>query len=253
MYTKIISLLETQGIQVILIFITTLIFFILERKFPGRELPETKGWYLRSILMNVVQISLIGLGGITWNSYFRQYSLMHLDNWSTSVLEGLTYWFFGTFVFYWWHRLRHSNGFWHIFHQIHHSPVRIELLTSFYKHPIEILADSLITSFFLFFIFGATAEAAAWTSFFGATGEYFYHSNISTPKWFGYFLQRPEHHSIHHQLDVHKYNYGDITWWDRIFGTFKEAKEFAPNCGFPNNNERHIWEMIRFKDVYYKK
>jgi sterol desaturase/sphingolipid hydroxylase (fatty acid hydroxylase superfamily) len=143
------SLLETQGIQVILIFLTTLTFFILERKFPGRELPETKGWYARSIIMNIVQTSLIGLGGITWNSYFRQYSLIHVGSWSYPVVEGLVYWFFGTFVFHWWHRLRHADGFWHIFHQIHHSPVRIELLTSFYKHPIEILADSLITSFFL--------------------------------------------------------------------------------------------------------
>ncbi|MCB2408743.1 sterol desaturase family protein [Hymenobacter lucidus] len=247
------KILATQGIQVILIFLSTLMFFILERRFPGRELPETKGWYLRAVLMNIVQITLIGIGGLTWNTHFRQYSLVQLGNWHTPITEGLTYWFFGTFVFYWWHRLRHANGFWVVFHQIHHSPTRIELLTSFYKHPVEILADSVITSFFLFFIFGATAEAAAWTSFFGATGEYFYHSNIRTPKWFGYFLQRPEHHSIHHQLDVHKYNYGDITWWDRMFGTFKEADDFAPNCGFPNNNERRIWEMLRFKDVYDKR
>jgi len=24
---------------------------------------------------------------------------------------------------------------------------------------------------------------------------------------------------IHHQLDVHAYNYGDIPFWDRLFGT----------------------------------
>jgi hypothetical protein len=32
----------------------------------------------------------------------------------------------------------------------------------------------------------------------------------------GYFIQRPEHHSIHHQLDVHKYNF-DITWQGIVF------------------------------------
>jgi sterol desaturase/sphingolipid hydroxylase (fatty acid hydroxylase superfamily) len=74
-------------------------------------------------------------------------------------------------------------------------------------------------------------------------------SNISTPKWLSYFIQRPEHHSIHHELDVHKYNYGDITWWDRMFGTFKEADDFAKECGFPNDNERKIWDMLKFKDV----
>jgi sterol desaturase/sphingolipid hydroxylase (fatty acid hydroxylase superfamily) len=233
-----------------LIVLSTLAFFILERRFPGRELPSSKGWYFRSIAINILQFLLIGLGGITWNEYFRGSSLLHFGNWSNPVLEGFVYWVIGTFVFYWWHRLRHANGFWLIFHQVHHSPKRIELLTSFYKHPIEIIADSVITGFFLYYVFGATALAGAWTSFFGATGEYFYHSNISTPKWLGYFIQRPEHHSIHHQKDVHKYNYGDITWWDRLFGTFKEADDFAPECGFPNDNETKIWDMIKFKDVY---
>ncbi|MEJ7665533.1 MAG: sterol desaturase family protein [Hymenobacter sp.] len=123
--------------------------------------------------INSVQVLLIGLGGLTWNSYFRQYSLLHVGHWHTSLTEGLAYWFGGTFVFYWWHRLRHANGFWLVFHQLHHSPVRIELLTSFYKHPVEILADSVITSFCVFFVLGGTAEVAAWTSLFGATGEYF--------------------------------------------------------------------------------
>ena len=82
--------------------------------------------------------------------------------------------------------LRHANGFWLVFHQLHHSPARLELLTSFYMHPVEIIADSVLTSFLVFGVLGGTAEAAAWTSFFGATGEYFYHSNITTPKWLGY-------------------------------------------------------------------
>jgi sterol desaturase/sphingolipid hydroxylase (fatty acid hydroxylase superfamily) len=233
-----------------LICLSTLLFLFLERKFPGRELPASKGWHFRSIAINLIQFLLIGLSGITWNTYFRDQSLFNLGSWSNPIFEGFIYWVFGTFVFYWWHRLRHANGFWLIFHQMHHSPKRIELLTSFYKHPIEIIADSIIASFFIYYVLGGTALAGAWTSFFGATGEYFYHSNIATPKWFGYFIQRPEHHSIHHQLDVHKYNFGDITWWDRIFGTFKEADDFAPECGFPNDNETKIWDILKFKDVY---
>ncbi len=71
------TLLTTQGIQGVLICIVTLIFFILERKYPGRELPESKGWYFRSILINIFQIVLIGLGGLTWNKYFRTYSILH--------------------------------------------------------------------------------------------------------------------------------------------------------------------------------
>jgi sterol desaturase/sphingolipid hydroxylase (fatty acid hydroxylase superfamily) len=239
-----------QVLPVALICLVTLAFFILERVRPGRPLPHVRGWYLRAALMNVMQVALIGAGGLVWNRFFRDNALLHLGNWSNSVLEGLFYWLVGTFVFYWWHRLRHANGFWHIFHQIHHSPSRIEVLTSFYKHPVEIAADSIIASFFIYYVFGGSALAGAWTSFFGATGEYFYHANIRTPHWVGWLIQRPEHHSVHHQLDVHKYNFGDLTIWDRLFGTFKEAPDFVERCGFPGTSEERLGDMLRFKDVY---
>ena len=87
--------------------------------------------------MNVMQLALVGAGGIIWNKYFRDNALFNLGHWEYPALEGAFYWFVGTFIFYWWHRLRHANGFWLVFHQIHHSPSRIEVLTSFYKHPIE--------------------------------------------------------------------------------------------------------------------
>ncbi len=241
---------QEQFLPAALIVVVTLTFFIWERVRPGRELPSAPGWYVRAGVMNLMQLALIGVGGLTWNRFFRDHALLPLGAWSNPVLEGAFYWFVGTFIFYWWHRLRHANGFWLIFHQIHHSPSRIELLTSFYKHPVEIAADSILTGFFIYCVFGGTAEAGAWTSLFGAAGEYFYHSNIATPKWLGYFIQRPEHHSIHHQLDVHKYNFGDLTWWDRLFGTFKETDDFAERCGFPGRQEERLAEMLRFKDVY---
>lgn len=245
------QLLE-QALPITLIVVVTLIFIVLERIRPGRELPHVRGWYIRAVLMNIMQVALIGAGGLIWNKFFRENSLLNLGYWSSPILEGAFYWFTGTFVFYWWHRLRHANGFWLIFHQIHHSPSRIEVLTSFYKHPVEIAADSLIAGFFIYFIFGGSALAGAWTSFFGAVGEYFYHSNIRTPHWVGWFIQRPEHHSIHHQLDVHKYNFADLTIWDRLFGTFKDAPDFTERCGFPGTAEEKIVDMLCFKDVYAK-
>jgi sterol desaturase/sphingolipid hydroxylase (fatty acid hydroxylase superfamily) len=239
-----------QLLPVSLICLATLAFLGAERLWPGRQLPQVKGWYLRAALMNVMQLALIGGGGLLWNKYFREHALLNLGHWQSPVAEGACYWFFGTFVFYWWHRLRHATGFWLLFHQVHHSPSRIEVLTSFYKHPIEIAADSILASFFIYCVFGGSALAGAWTSFFGAAGEYFYHSNIRTPKWLGLFIQRPEHHSIHHQIDVHKYNFGDLTIWDRLFGTFKDTDGFAERCGFPGSNEERLREMLAFKDVY---
>jgi len=156
----------------------------------------------------------------------------------------------GTFVFYWWHRLRHANGFWQVFHQVHHSPTRIEVLTSFYKHPVEIASNTVLSASILYGLLGVSLWGAYWFNFFAATAEYFYHANFRSPHWLRYFIQTPELHSIHHQLDVHTYNFSDLPLWDRLFGTYKDTTSFAPACGFPRQNERYLGRMLAFQDVY---
>ena len=72
-----------------------------ERVRPGRVLPEVRGWYTRAALMNVMQLALIGAGGLLWNEYFRENALLNFGHWKNPVAEGAFYWFAGTFVFYW--------------------------------------------------------------------------------------------------------------------------------------------------------
>jgi len=238
-------------VPLLIIVAATVAFFVLERLLPGRELPEAPGWYVRAALLNGCQLGIVLLAGVAWNRWFQRWSLFHLSDFMTPGMQGLLGWFIGTFVFYWWHRARHDSDFlWRVCHQVHHSPSRIELLTAFYKHPIEIAADSMIMSLLMFSVLGASTGGAAWFNVFAVLGEYFYHSNLRTPHWLGYFLQRPEHHSIHHQLDLHQFNYGDITWWDRLFGTFRETDEFAVQCGFPDGHERNLAAMLQFRDSY---
>lgn len=238
-------------IPIALIAFASVFFFVLERLLPGRELPEAPGWYGRATFLNLCQAGIVLLAGVAWNRWLQGWSLFHISHLMNSLLQGLLAWFVGTFIFYWWHRARHDVDFlWRVFHQVHHSPARIEVLTAFYKHPVEIAADSILSSAILFSLLGASPMAGAWFNVFAVTGEYFYHSNLRTPRWLGYFLQRPEHHSIHHQLDLHDFNYGDITWWDRLFGTFRETSHFAARCGFPNGHEKQLGRMLVFHDGY---
>jgi sterol desaturase/sphingolipid hydroxylase (fatty acid hydroxylase superfamily) len=238
-------------LQFSLIFGMAAVFFVLEHALPGRELPETVGWYTRAAFLNACQFGIIMLAGVSWNRWLRSWSLFHISQSVSPVFVGLLAWFIGTFVFYWWHRARHKvTWMWRVFHQVHHSPARIEVLTAFYKHPIEIAADSIIASAIVYSLLGGSVQAGLWYNVFAASGEYFYHTNLRTPHWLGYFIQRPEHHSIHHQLDVHDFNYADITWWDRLFGTFRETDTFAPKCGFPSDHEKNLGRMIIFRDNY---
>jgi sterol desaturase/sphingolipid hydroxylase (fatty acid hydroxylase superfamily) len=234
------------------VLIATVIFLLAERIFPGRTLPISKGWYFRALLVNFGQLAITLATARVWINLFGGRSLLHLSFWGSPLLEGFVGWFVGTFFFYWWHRIRHLDGFWIIFHQIHHSPSRIELATSFYKHPVEILSDAILTALVLYPLLGCSMMGAFWYNFFAATGEYFYHANLSTPPWLRYFIQTPELHSIHHQFGVHMFNYADIPLWDRIFGTYRDTTAFVDRCGFPIGAEEKLKEMLLFRDVYYE-
>lgn len=236
-------------ISALVIFIA-LAFFIMERVRPGRGLPNSRGWYVRALFLNLAQYGVVTLAGVTWEDWLHGSSWLDIASVMPSPVQGVLAWFIGTFIFYWWHRIRHDSDFlWRSLHQIHHSASRIEALTAFYKHPAEMIVNSVIISLVLFTMLGADLEAAAWFNLFAVSGEFFYHSNIKTPHWVGYFMQRPEHHSIHHQYDVHKFNFGDITLWDRLFGTFKDTREFAPRCGFDEGKEEQIGKMLVWVDV----
>lgn len=244
------SLLFSQQLPIALVVLTTAAFMVAERVWPGRPLPRRKGWYARALFINALQVGIMGVAGLTWNRWLRDVTLLPLGDWGASPAQGFVYWFGLTFVFYWWHRLRHVNGFWHVFHQIHHSASRIEVATSFYKHPVEIVVNSVIGSVFLYTVLGASPETGAWYALFAATGEYFYHANLKSPRWLRYFIQTPELHSVHHQRGLHDGNFGDLTIWDRLFGTYRDAVEFVPECGFPGDVEEELGRMLAFQDVH---
>lgn len=234
----------------LLVAVSTLAFLIYERIKPGRLLPKINNWYVRAIFINLVQLGITLATARLWIHLFGEVSVFKFRHWNMPILEGFVGWFIGTFFFYWWHRVRHLKGFWLWFHQIHHSPSRIEIITSFYKHPIEILSDAILSAVILYPLLGCSMMGAFWYNFFAGIGEYFYHANVKTPKWLRYFIQTPELHSIHHQYNVHKYNFSDIPIWDRLFGTYKDTTEFTKRCGFPVGAEERLKDMLLFKDVY---
>lgn len=224
--------------------------FVLERVVPGWPLPQVRTWPLRVLLVNGVQLGVILLAGFSWERWLSSASVFHLSEHVSPALGGLIAYFVATFVFYWWHRWRHEYHFlWLGFHQIHHSPQRLEVITSFYKHPGEMIVNSIIGSLLVYTLLGLSLEAGAIYTLCTALGEFFYHTNIKTPRWVGFFFQRPEMHRIHHQHNRHKNNYGDITWWDMLFGTYENPKEWVHTCGFDDGKEQQLIPMLAFKDV----
>ncbi|HEY1045773.1 MAG TPA: sterol desaturase family protein [Bacteroidia bacterium] len=227
--------------------------FILERMIPGWKLPVVPTWAIRVLAINFVQLGVVIAAGYTWEKWLSAYSLFHLSDHVNPAIGGIIAYFIATFIFYWWHRWRHTVDFlWKHFHQIHHSPQRLEVITSFYKHPIEMIMNSIIGSLLVFTTLGLNTEAGAIYTLCTALGEFFYHTNVKTPQWVGYIFQRPEMHRIHHEYMKHTNNYGDIVWWDMLFGTYSNPKTFESKCGFDTEKELQLFDMLQFKDVHEK-
>jgi sterol desaturase/sphingolipid hydroxylase (fatty acid hydroxylase superfamily) len=156
-----------------------------------------------------------------------------------------------TFVYYWWHRWRHEVPFlWRWLHQLHHSPQRIEVITSFYKHPVEIAVNGLLSSAILYLGVGLGAEAAALAVFLTGAAELFYHWNVRTPRWIGFVIQRPESHCVHHQAGLHTFNFADLPLWDWMFGTLRNPRAWDARCGFEPDREGRLADMLRGRDVH---
>ncbi|UHQ24338.1 sterol desaturase family protein [Lysobacter sp. 5GHs7-4] len=234
-----------------LIFAVAAFCFILERLIPGWRLPSVRTWPLRVVLINLVQLGVVVLAGYTWERWLSSWSLLHLSAHLPAWAAGAIAYFVATFVFYWWHRWRHEiDWLWLGFHQIHHSPQRIEVITSFYKHPGEMIVNSIIGSLLVYALLGLSPAAGAVYTACTALGEFFYHTSVRTPHWVGYVFQRPEMHRVHHQHGRHKNNYGDIVWWDMLFGTYENPKEFTDRCGFDDDKEQRLLDMLRYRDVH---
>lgn len=229
-----------------------LIVLTLEHLFPRAKLPYKKGWVTRAIFFNSIQFLVVLIASWSWEAWLQGPSLFKLP-WSP-FWNGMFAYLILTWVFFQYHYVRHENNFlWLAVHQFHHSPVRIEAITSFYKHPLEIIINSWIITILTCPILGLDAETNAWMTIFSALAEFFYHMNIQTPYWLGYFIQRPEMHLAHHAEDRQfTCNYGDISLWDILAGTwYNPTREETERIrtGFTQDRERKVLDMLMFKNV----
>jgi sterol desaturase/sphingolipid hydroxylase (fatty acid hydroxylase superfamily) len=222
-----------------------------ERRRPGHELPAVEGWKGRALLLSGVQVGAAALGALLLGPWLRRYALLDAEGLGT-LLGSVWGYAAITFVYYWWHRARHQVGLlWRTLHQVHHSPARLELLTTYYKHPLESISNVVFGALLMYVVLGLTPAQAALVTTACGLAEFFYHCNVRTPRWLRYLIQRPEAHRLHHELGVHAGNYADLPLWDLMFGTYRDpdAPVLEVRCGFLPSQERRLREMLRFREV----
>jgi sterol desaturase/sphingolipid hydroxylase (fatty acid hydroxylase superfamily) len=220
-----------------------------EAIFPARTLPKMKYWKIRGMASFALFFFLSSYLPILWDTQLSAYQLFDLTTLGTGwgAFTGIMVYELGV---YGWHRAMHANNtLWKIFHQMHHSAERLDSFGAFYFSPLDMIGFTFLGSICLVVIAGFTAEATTLIILGTTFLSIFQHSNIKTPRWIGYVIQRPEAHAIHHARDIHAYNYSDISLFDILFGTFRNPKGYNHESGFYHGASARIADMLTFKDI----
>jgi sterol desaturase/sphingolipid hydroxylase (fatty acid hydroxylase superfamily) len=172
--------------------------------------------------------------------------LKHIDN---ILIQYIALVLLMTFVNYWAHRLLHSKFLWEI-HKVHHSAEDYNVLLPYRNHPVDFILSTL---------YGVAIPTALGVSpettllWLGSNAVYqsLVHSNFEWKwQWVEYILIVPGAHRIHHSaLPKHfDSNYGILSIWDRIFGTYITPTREIFDLGVPDkhnfNTDRFFSEMM---------
>ncbi len=234
----------------LLVPVTYFALLAVERIAPARAFPPRRGWQWMGIgfliLIGVVSTVTPLLLPLEWLAAHRW-----LDGTRLGVAGGA---FVGFVVaegaVYAYHRAEHTYSWlWRAGHQLHHSAERVDIPGSVLFHPVEMLLQTLVLLFVTVIVLGLDPLAAAIVGLLVPFYGMFQHWNVRTPQWLGYVIQRPEAHCVHHRKGLHWYNFADLPWWDMLFGTFRNPREFKGECGFEGDAPRRMGAMLAFADV----
>ncbi len=216
---------------------------------PARALPHEPRWRLRGFTAFGVYFLIA--------SYLPLLTDAHLARWQLFDLTSLGTWggaaaglLVAECAIYAWHRAMHgSDRLWRAVHQWHHSAERLDAASAFWESPLGMIAWTLVSSLSLVLIVGLTPAATTLVILATTLLAIYQHTNVRTPRWTGYVIQRPEQHRVHHGRDVHAFNYCDLAIIDQLFGTWRNPADHAGETGFAPGASRRMGDMLRWRDV----
>lgn len=217
-------------------------FAIADRAVGARGFPPVRLWRLMGVASTILYFAIATWSPFLWDAWLGAHRLLDLTGWPfwLQFAAGFLLLEFGIYA---WHRTMHNSPVWR-FHQMHHSAERVDIWGAFYFHPVDMLGWAFLGSLCLVWIVGLDPEPVLAVSVISAFCSMFQHTNIRTPHWLGYFITRPESHSVHHQRGVHAWNYGDVPWFDMLFGTFRNPRTFEEEVGFYDGASHRLAPLL---------
>lgn len=229
------------------------VFAILESIRPAKVYavtqPSPLAWRLRGLATLGLYMGLGYQLPQLWDPILGQYQLIDGTGLGTAAGAIASFLVLELGVFL-WHRTLHAAPFlWRHFHQMHHSAERLDTYGAFYFNPLDMAGFIAVSSVTFALVIGVTLEAAIIANVCATILSVFQHTNIRTPAWLGYFVQRPESHFLHHERGVHGRNYGDLPLFDMLFGSFRNGRSFEGEVGFHDGASSRIAEVLLGKDI----
>lgn len=216
---------------------------------PARTFPRMRWWKVKGFLFFLMTTVVSAVLPLAFDGFFRRHALFDLSGLGTLGGAALGYILF-QLAAYWWHRLMHTAPFlWRWTHQMHHSAERMDVWSLAIFHPFDIAGFTTLSTVTLSLVLGVSPGAAALAGAYGLFASILQHTNIRTPRWLGYLIQRPESHGVHHQRGVHAYNYSDFPLWDVLFGTFRNPAVWNAEAGFYDGASQRLGAMLLGRDI----
>ena len=171
-------------------------FAVLELVLQGRAtFPSVARWRLAGLAFTLLYFALATYAPLFWDGWLGEHRLFAADTlplWA-QIAGGFLALELGIYA---WHRTMHNTPLlWRWFHQMHHSAERLDIWGALYFHPLDTIGFTFVGSLALVLGFGVSAEAAIAINVIATFFGLFQHMNIKTPRWLGYFIQRPESHT----------------------------------------------------------
>jgi sterol desaturase/sphingolipid hydroxylase (fatty acid hydroxylase superfamily) len=225
-----------------------LVFVGWETLAPARAFPEVRGWALKGAIGFAV-VSAIGFSlPLLWADALAPLAIADLSGLHPLAGGLLGFVVYEVFV-YAWHRAMHASPLlFRVLHQLHHASERLDAPSAWLFHPLDAAGFAFVQSLALT-LAGIGADAAIVAGLLAFTASVLQHANVRTPRWLGWFLQRPEAHAVHHERGVHAFNYSDLPILDRLFGTHRDPEAWCGQAGYWDGASTLVAPMLAGTDV----
>lgn len=154
------------------------------------------------------------------------------------ILQFIVFALLYSLLFYWAHRMMHLPWLWEL-HKVHHSAEELNVVTPLRNHPVDLAVMTILYAAPLA-ILGCDPGPA--TAYLGLNAFYqcLVHSGVEMRHpWLEKIIITSNAHRLHHSsAEQHMgRNFGALTLWDKMFGTYLPPTEEPAAFGVENQHE----------------